>query len=84
MFFKKLGRLSSMAEQALCKRQVVSSTLTDGSINMPRYQSGQLELTVNQLAYAYGGSNPSLGTKIVLENIIVPEDRKWSRRSGKG
>lgn len=59
-------RLSSMAEQALCKRQVVSSTLTDGS--MPRYQSGQLELTVNQLAYAYGGSNPSLGTKSKLEN----------------
>lgn len=55
-----------MAEQALCKRQVVSSTLTDGS--MPRYQSGQLELTVNQLAYAYGGSNPSLGTKSKLEN----------------
>ena len=59
-------RLSSMAEQALCKRQVVSSTLTDGST--PRYQSGQLELTVNQLAYAYGGSNPSLGTKNKLEN----------------
>lgn len=60
-------RLSSMAEQALCKRQVVSSTLTDGS--MPRYQSGQLELTVNQLAYAYGGSNPSLGTKSKLEKL---------------
>ena len=61
-----------MAEQALCKRQVVSSTLTDGST--PRYQSGQLELTVNQLAYAYGGSNPSLGTKIELENTIARRD----------
>ena len=26
------------------------------------YQSGQMGLTVTQLAYAYGGSNPSLPT----------------------
>ena len=45
-----------MAEQALCKRQVVSPTLTDGSIDYrPRYQSGQLELTVNQLALRLRG-----------------------------
>ncbi len=27
------------------------------------YQSGQMGLTVTQLAYAFGGSNPSLPTK---------------------
>ncbi len=27
------------------------------------YQSGQMGLTVTQLAYAFGGSNPSLPTR---------------------
>ena len=31
---------------------------------MGRYQSGQMGQTVNLLAYAYGGSNPSLPTQI--------------------
>lgn len=30
---------------------------------MGSYQSGQLDLTVNQTAFAFGGSNPSLPTK---------------------
>ena len=30
---------------------------------MGSYQSGQMGLTVTQLAYAFGGSNPSLPTK---------------------
>ena len=30
---------------------------------MGRYQSGQMGQTVNLLAYAYGGSNPSLPTQ---------------------
>ena len=29
---------------------------------MGSYQSGQMGLTVTQIAYAYGGSNPSLPT----------------------
>ena len=29
---------------------------------MGSYQSGQMGLTVTQLAYAFGGSNPSLPT----------------------
>ena len=29
-----------------------------------KYQSGQMGQTVNLLAYAFGGSNPSLPTKI--------------------
>jgi hypothetical protein len=31
---------------------------------MGSYQSGQMGLTVTQLAYAFGGSNPSLPTAI--------------------
>ena len=34
---------------------------------MGKYQSGQMGQTVNLLAYAFGGSNPSLPT----ENQIV-------------
>ena len=30
---------------------------------MGKYQSGQMGQTVNLLAYAFGGSNPSLPTK---------------------
>ena len=33
---------------------------------MGSYQSGQMGLTVTQLAYAFGGSNPSLPTKFFL------------------
>ena len=36
-----------------------------------KYQSGQMGQTVNLLAYAFGGSNPSLPT----ENQIVIERR---------
>ena len=33
------------------------------------YQSGQMGLTVTQLAYAFGGSNPSLPTKqLTMQN----------------
>ena len=31
---------------------------------MGSYQSGQMGLTVTQLAFAFGGSNPSLPTKM--------------------
>ena len=31
---------------------------------MGKYQSGQMGHTVNLLAYAFGGSNPSLPTEI--------------------
>ncbi len=33
------------------------------------YQSGQMGQTVNLLAYAYGGSNPSAPTKKVLAGV---------------
>ena len=41
---------------------------------MGRYPSGQRGLTVNQLAIAYGGSNPPLPTvvNVVFLNIVVP------------
>ena len=38
---------------------------------MGKYQSGQMGQTVNLLAYAFGGSNPSLHT----ENQIVIEKK---------
>ena len=34
------------------------------SILKGKYQSGQMGQTVNLLAYAFGGSNPSLPTKL--------------------
>ena len=33
-----------------------------------KYQSGQMGQTVNLLAYAFGGSNPSLPTAVEKEN----------------
>ena len=40
---------------------------------MGKYQSGQMGQTVNLLAYAFGGSNPSLPTKnqIVIERSYL-------------
>ena len=35
-----------------------------GLRNKGKYQSGQMGQTVNLLAYAFGGSNPSLPTKV--------------------
>ena len=40
-----------------------SEFLTGEEQNKGSYQSGQMGQTVNLLAYAYGGSNPSLPTK---------------------
>ena len=34
---------------------------------MGKYQSGQMGQTVNLLAYAFGGSNPSLPTKKIRQ-----------------
>ena len=40
---------------------------------MGKYQSGQMGQTVNLLAYAFGGSNPSLptGNQIVIERSCL-------------
>ena len=40
---------------------------------MGKYQSGQMGQTVNLLAYAFGGSNPSLPTKTQVEIKIQLE-----------
>ena len=40
---------------------------------MGSYQSGQMGLTVTQLAYAFGGSNPSLPTLIDTNNAEVAQ-----------
>ena len=39
---------------------------------MGKYQSGQMGQTVNLLAYAFGGSNPSLPTKLKEEVLKLP------------
>jgi hypothetical protein len=45
---------------------------------MERYPSGQRGLTVNQMAYAFGGSNPSLSTKwslrVLTEGPEAPKE----------
>ena len=38
---------------------------------MGKYQSGQMGQTVNLLAYAFGGSNPSLPTPLFLLAVIA-------------
>ncbi len=38
---------------------------------MGKYQSGQMGQTVNLLAYAFGGSNPSLPTSSASLNEIA-------------
>ena len=50
----------------ICNLGVVGSNPTRGSKGkfLGSYQSGQMGQTVNLLAYAFGGSNPSLPTKI--------------------
>ena len=51
----------------ICNLVVVGSNPTRGSkecIGMGSYQSGQMGLTVTQLAFAFGGSNPSLPTRM--------------------
>ena len=40
---------------------------------MGKYQSGQMGQTVNLLAYAFGGSNPSLPT-VVLKREQTNDD----------
>ena len=35
------------------------------------YQSGQMGQTVNLLAHAYGGSNPSSPTKLKMKNWLL-------------
>ena len=51
----------------ICNLGVVGSNPTRGSEkkkSLGSYQSGQMGQTVNLLAYAFGGSNPSLPTLI--------------------
>ncbi len=40
---------------------------------MGSYQSGQMGLTVTQLSFDFGGSNPSLPTSVlhVMQNLIL-------------
>ena len=52
----------------ICNLGVVGSNPTRGSkelkFEMGSYQSGQMGLTVTQLSFDFGGSNPSLPTTI--------------------
>ena len=61
-----------------------------------KYQSGQMGQTVNLLAYAFGGSNPSLPTIptqrqpvvasvfLCMAGLFRAEHREWCLRSGGG
>ena len=57
----------------ICNLGVVGSNPTRGSkelkFEMGSYQSGQMGLTVTQLSFDFGGSNPSLPTEN-LRNLI--------------
>src|SRR4051812_34283060 len=55
---RELCHLSSGVEHFHGKEGVPGSNPGDGS-TLQGYSSGQRGLTVNQMAYAFGGSNPS-------------------------
>ena len=40
-------------------------------MKMGKYQSGQMGQTVNLLAYAFGGSNPSLPTSLIKAKAMT-------------
>ena len=70
-----------MAEQLTCNQQVVGSTPITSS-NVEDFPSGQRGQTVNLLAYAYDGSNPSLSTSETFAYANIAE-RKDIRLSSK-
>ena len=56
-----------------------------GADNLGSYQSGQMGQTVNLLAYAFGGSNPSLPTKKVPVGVArFPVVPACGHRGGRG
>ena len=60
-----LADVAQLVEQLICNQPVGGSSPSIGSNkikNRGRYQSGQLEQTVNLLSFDFGGSNPSLPT----------------------
>lgn len=65
---------SSVAERLLGKKEVASPILALGSFcynirDKPGYPSGQRGQTVNLLAIAYVGSNPSPGTEFCCRKL---------------
>lgn len=52
---------------------IMPCAVEHGRLSMGRYQSGQMGRTVNPLAYAYGGSNPSLPTIFTSEYEYVQQ-----------
>ena len=52
------------------------------SIVLGKYQSGQMGQTVNLLAYAFGGSNPSLPTKIEEVAQLIEHEPSKLRVAG--
>ena len=62
-----------------------SEFLTGEEQNKGSYQSGQMGQTVNLLAYAFGGSNPSLPTKKVPVGVArFPVVPACGHRGGRG
>ena len=54
-----------MTVDSLCYFPVLSVNYQFLTVNLlGSYQSGQMGLTVTQLAFAFGGSNPSLPTRM--------------------
>ena len=62
---KKYAEIAQLVERIHGKDEVPGSIPGLGSSKkiLGRYRSGQTGLTVNQLAYAFGGSNPSRPTR---------------------
>ena len=70
--------VAQLVERIHGKDEVSGSIPLDGSREkrLGRYRSGQTELTVNQLAYAFGGSSPPRPTKTDLK---ILDEQKHGR-----
>ena len=45
--------------------------ISHSAITMGRFQSGQMDQTVNLLSYDFGGSNPPLPTEQLVKDELV-------------
>ena len=56
---KRFASVAQLAEQLICNQQVEGSSPSAGSIRSEGFPSGQRGQTVNLMAYAFVGSNPT-------------------------
>ena len=64
-----LAGVAQLVEHLFCKQVVTGSIPVTGSTGLLGYQSGQMDLAVDEMAYAFGGSNPSPSTSADIAQL---------------